>query len=136
LAAAVEATRHGHPVTLYEMAPQLGGRARQVDFGDAVLDNGQHILIGAYSQTLSLMRLVGVDIEQALLRTPLRITYPDGAGLQLNAGSPIVAFANAVLRYPGWRWREKLALLTTATRWAIWRCRFASGSRSARCGSS
>ena len=121
LAAAVEATRHGHQVTLYEMAPQLGGRARQVDFGDAVLDNGQHILIGAYSQTLSLMRLVGVDIEQALLRTPLRITYPDGAGLQLNAGSPIVAFANAVLRYPGWRWREKLALLTTATRWAIQR---------------
>jgi len=121
LAAAVEAMRHGHHVTLYEMAPQLGGRARQVDFGDAVLDNGQHILIGAYSQTLSLMRLVGVDIEQALLRTPLRITYPDGAGLQLNAGSPIVAFASAVLRYPGWRWREKLALLTTATRWAVQR---------------
>ena len=121
LAAAVEATRRGDQVTLYEMAAQLGGRARQVDFGDAVLDNGQHILIGAYSQTLSLMRLVGVDIEQALLRTPLRITYPDGAGLQLNAGSPILAFASAVLRYPGWRWRDKLALLTTATRWALQR---------------
>ena len=49
LAAAVEATRRGHQVTLYEMAPQLGGRAREVDFGNAVLDNGQHILIGAYN---------------------------------------------------------------------------------------
>lgn len=123
LAAAVEATRRGHRVTLYEMAPQLGGRARQVDFGDAVLDNGQHILIGAYTQTLSLMRLVGVDIEQALLRTPLCVTYPDGTGLQLAAGSPIPAFAKAVLRYHGWRWRDKQALLWTATRWALQRFR-------------
>jgi hydroxysqualene dehydroxylase len=119
LAAAVEATRRGHRVTVYEMAPQLGGRARQVDFGDAVLDNGQHILIGAYSQTLALMKTVGVDLDQALLRTPLRVTYPDGTGLQLKAGSPIVAFASAVLRYPGWGWRDKQSLLVTATRWAL-----------------
>ncbi len=119
LAAAVEATRRGHQVTLYEMAAQLGGRAREVDFGDAQLDNGQHILIGAYSQTLSLMRLVGVDIDQALLRTPLCVTYPDGAGLQLAPGSPTLAFASAVLRYPGWRWRDKQALLLTATGWAL-----------------
>ena len=125
LAAAVEATRLGHRVTLYEMAPQLGGRARQVDFGDAVLDNGQHILIGAYSQTLSLMRLVGLDIEQVLMRTPLRVAYPDGAGLQLREGAPILAFALAVLRYPGWRWRDKQALLMTATRWASRRFRCA-----------
>jgi len=123
LAAAVEATRRGHQVSLFEMAPQLGGRAREVDFGDALLDNGQHILIGAYSQTLALMRLVGVDIEQALLRTPLRVTYPDGAGLQLAPGSPILAFASAVLRYPGWRWRDKQALLLTATGWALRRFR-------------
>jgi hydroxysqualene dehydroxylase len=123
LAAAVEATRRGHKVSLFEMAPQLGGRAREVDFGDALLDNGQHILIGAYSQTLALMRMVGVDIEHALLRTPLRVTYPDGAGLQLTPGSPILAFASAVLRYPGWRWRDKQALLLTATGWALRRFR-------------
>jgi predicted NAD/FAD-binding protein len=119
LAAAVEATRLGHSVTVFEMAAQLGGRARQVDFGDAVLDNGQHILIGAYSQTLALMQLVGVDIDTALLRTPLRITYPDGNGLQLKAGPAILAFASAVLRSPGWRWRDKQALLITATAWAV-----------------
>jgi squalene-associated FAD-dependent desaturase len=119
LAAAVEATRRGHHVTLYEMAPQLGGRARAVDFGDVLLDNGQHILIGAYAQTLSLMRFVGVDLDRALLRMPLRVSYPDGTGLQLKAGPPLLAFAAAVLRYPGWRWREKLALLMTSTRWAV-----------------
>ncbi|MBX3618383.1 MAG: hydroxysqualene dehydroxylase HpnE [Rhizobacter sp.] len=123
LAAAVEATRRGHHVTLFEMAPQLGGRARAVDFGDVLLDNGQHILIGAYVQTLSLMRFVGVDVERVLVRTPLRVAYPDGAGLHLGVGSPAVAFALAVLRYPGWRWRDKQALLGAAARWAVQRFR-------------
>jgi squalene-associated FAD-dependent desaturase len=119
LAAAVHATRQGHQVTLYEMAPQLGGRARRVEVDGLALDNGQHILIGAYTQTLALMRQVGVDTEDVLLRRPLSITYPDGPGLQLRAGSPLMAFARAVLRYPGWRWKEKSALLTTATGWAL-----------------
>ena len=44
------------------------------------------------------MRTVGVDIDQTMLRTPLRITYPEGSGLQLEAGSPLFAFARAVLR--------------------------------------
>jgi squalene-associated FAD-dependent desaturase len=123
LAAAVEATRRGHHVTLFEMAPQLGGRARAVDFGEALLDNGQHILIGAYAQTLALMRFVGVDVDSALLRTPLRVTYPDGAGLQLAPGSPLVTFAAAVMRYPGWGWREKRAMLMASARWALQRFR-------------
>ena len=119
LAAAVEATRCGYRVTLFEMAPQLGGRSRGVDAAGMVLDNGQHILIGAYTQTLALMRTVGVDIESALLRTPLRITYPEGSGLQLEAGSPVFAFARAVLRLQAWRWRDRLALLSTAGGWAL-----------------
>ena len=56
LAAAVEATQRGHAVTLFEMAAQLGGRARGVEIDGLMLDNGQHILIGAYTQTLRLMR--------------------------------------------------------------------------------
>jgi hydroxysqualene dehydroxylase len=119
LAAAVEATRCGHQVTLFDMAPQAGGRSRGVDVASMVLDNGQHILIGAYARTLALMRTVGVDIDQALLRTPLRISYPEGSGLQLEAGAPVFAFARAVLRLQAWRWRDRLALLTTAGGWAL-----------------
>ncbi len=117
LAAAVHATRQGHHATVYEMAPQLGGRARRVDVDGLALDNGQHILIGAYSQTLALMRHVGVDVDAAFLRTPLRVTYPEGTGLQLPPGNPVVAFLRAVASYPGWDWRDKLTLLATATRW-------------------
>jgi hydroxysqualene dehydroxylase len=123
LAAAVEATRLGHRVTLFEMAPQLGGRSRGVEVDGLMLDNGQHILIGAYSATLALMRTLGVDVEVALLRTPLRFTSPDGSGLQLEAGSPIAAFARAVLGHRRWAWRERLALLAAATGWAARRFR-------------
>ena len=118
LAAAVEATRRGHCVTLFEMAPQLGGRSRGVDLNGLALDNGQHILIGAYMQTLALMRTVGVDIGEAFVRTPLRITYSDGVGLQLRPGAPMLAFGAAVLRQRGWGFGERLALLAASSGWA------------------
>ncbi|HEY9197995.1 MAG TPA: hydroxysqualene dehydroxylase HpnE [Gammaproteobacteria bacterium] len=71
LAAAVELTRHGIPVTLLEAARQLGGRARCVPFNDLRVDNGQHLMIGAYEATLRLMITVGVDPEAVFLRQPL-----------------------------------------------------------------
>jgi squalene-associated FAD-dependent desaturase len=119
LAAAVEATRRGDRVTLFEMAPQLGGRARDVDLDGVLLDNGQHILIGAYVETLALLRTLGVDPADAFVRTPLRVTYPDGIGLQLRPGAPVPAFGAAVLRQRGWPLGARLALLAAAAGWAM-----------------
>ena len=113
LAAAVEATMAGAHVTLFEMAPHPGGRARSV--GD--LDNGQHICIGAYREVLRLMRVVGVGEVEAFVRMPLTLVDSDGFGLRLGRGAPMPAFALAVLRLRGWRWRERVALLRLAARW-------------------
>ena len=118
VAAAVEATRLGHSVTLFEMATELGGRARSVDAHGEWLDNGQHILIGAYVDTLALMRTVGVDTDTAFFRTPLHFTDPRGAGLRLQAGRAIPAFTRAVLRQRGWSVAERFRLLATAAGWA------------------
>lgn len=71
LAAAVELTQRDIPVTLLEAARQLGGRARCIPFGDQRIDNGQHLMIGAYQSMLYLMHTVGVDPESAFLRQPL-----------------------------------------------------------------
>ncbi|URI08970.1 hydroxysqualene dehydroxylase HpnE [Aquincola tertiaricarbonis] len=117
LAAAVAGVRAGAQVTLFEMAPQLGGRAREVAVDGLPLDNGQHILIGAYRRTLALMRQVGAAPEQQLLRRPLALVYPDGRGLQLPPGAAIPAFVRAVLGYRGWGWRDRAALLLAAGRW-------------------
>ena len=69
-AAAVELTRRGARVTLFEAARTLGGRARRVDHHGTTLDNGQHILLGAYRDTLHLMQTVGLRPSEALLRLP------------------------------------------------------------------
>jgi len=140
LAAAVEATRRGDRVTLFEMAGTLGGRARtvslEVDGGQRVFDNGQHILIGAYCDTLRLMQAVGVDPEAALLRLRLNLVDGRGIGLRLPGGNAVGAFFRGVMSHQGWDRRSRLWLLWVATRWA------ASGFRcdpsltvSALCGS-
>jgi squalene-associated FAD-dependent desaturase len=120
IAAAVAAVEAGHQVTLFEMAPRLGGRARRVDHDPALaLDNGQHILIGAYGATLALMRRVGADPEALLRRTPLALVGPDGSGLRLPAGAPVPAFVRGVLGRAGWALGERLGLLGAALRWRL-----------------
>jgi squalene-associated FAD-dependent desaturase len=122
LAAAVRAVQRGHRVTVFEAARSAGGRARSLPLalpgGDTLLvDNGQHILIGAYTDTLALMRTVGVDPAQALQRLPLTLRYPDGSGLALPRLPAPLDAAAGILAARGWRWAERLALLRAAVGW-------------------
>lgn len=120
LAAAVRATQAGHDVTVFETAAMPGGRARSDEDGGAFTDNGQHILLGGYARTLALMRDVGVDIERALLRVPLRVTYADGAGFALSPSGPrLVAAARALLGARGFGMVDKLSAVTMSMRWML-----------------
>lgn len=122
MAAAVAATQAGHQVIVFEAARTAGGRARALeatlpDGQPVVLDNGQHILIGAYTDTLRLMRLVGVEPQRSLLRLPLTLLFPDGKGLALPRWpSPLDALAG-IVRAGGWTWADKLSMLRAATGW-------------------
>lgn len=82
LAAAATLAERGVPVTVFEASRNLGGRARRVSVDGADLDNGQHVLIGAYRETLRLMQLVGADPDKLLLRVPLELRYADGFRLR------------------------------------------------------
>jgi len=82
LAAAVTLAERGVRVTVFEASRSLGGRARRVSIDGVDLDNGQHVLIGAYRETLRLMRKVGADPEELLLRLPLELRYADGFHLR------------------------------------------------------
>ena len=73
LAAAVTLAEQEIPVTLFESAAQLGGRARRVEINSLALDNGPHILIGAYRATLNILAAVGVDIRAACFAPPLTL---------------------------------------------------------------
>jgi hydroxysqualene dehydroxylase len=124
MAAAVQATQNGHHATVFEASRAVGGRARALngtlpDGTPVVLDNGQHILIGAYSETLNLMRTVGVDPQATLLRMPLTLLFPNGEGLALpDWPSPLDALAG-IARAKGWTWADKWSLLRTAIGWQL-----------------
>jgi squalene-associated FAD-dependent desaturase len=120
LACAVEATRLGHAVTLFEAAHMPGGRARRVDdMHGLALDNGQHILIGAYTATLKLMRDVGVDVDCVLLRLPLSLRFADGGGLKLPRLPAPLDLLAGIFTARSWTWRDKSSLLRTAIGWRL-----------------
>ncbi len=111
-AAAVELAAHGRQVTLFDAARVPGGRARKVTLNGNTVDNGQHILLGAYAETLRMMKLVGIDQETALLRLPLQMRYPNKTGMDFVAAkltAPLHLLAG-VLRASGLSIAEKLAL--------------------------
>ncbi len=121
LAAAVAATQAGWHVQLFEAANTAGGRARslQQSFAGQPLDNGQHILIGAYRDTLALMRTVGLNPNDLLQRLPLDLRYADGQGLSLpNWPTPLNLLAGMSCA-KGWRIKDKVSLIQAA--WA-WQC--------------
>lgn len=83
MAAAVTLVEHGARVVVFEASRQLGGRARRVTLDGVDLDNGQHILIGAYTETLRVMQVVGVDPQVALMRLPLELRTASGFHLKV-----------------------------------------------------
>ena len=76
LAAAVDLAGRGAQVSLFESAKHPGGRARRVDWNGIPVDNGQHLLVGAYRETLALLAAVGVNERTVLLRLPMRVEVP------------------------------------------------------------
>ncbi len=79
LACAVELADAGIGVDVFEASRTLGGRARAVRINDGPegisVDNGAHILVGAYRETLRLMKKVGAD-GTALRRENLHLEFP------------------------------------------------------------
>ncbi len=108
LAAAVDLVTGGATVTLFEAGRTLGGRARAVDVDQRRLDNGQHILLGAYSETLAIMRAVGADPERLLFRQPLTVNLPGRFTLALPHWPAPLNLGWGLLTAKGTHWRDKL----------------------------
>lgn len=125
-AAALELARAGVRVTLYEAQRTLGGRARSLQLGGNTLDNGQHIMLGAYAETLRIMRRAGVRPSRAFLRLSLQMRYPEGSGGMDFAVPRLPApfhLGWALLRAQGLDRSDKLALarFSTSARWMGWK---------------
>ncbi|MBI1195791.1 MAG: FAD-dependent oxidoreductase [Gammaproteobacteria bacterium] len=92
LAAAVELTSRSIPVTLVESADTLGGRARAISHRGRTLDNGQHLIIGAYRELLRLLQLMDIresDVfERHALRLHVKRVEPDRTRISLDLKPP------------------------------------------------
>ena len=119
LAAAVAATQAGWQVEIFEAAHTAGGRARSLDqtFAGKPLDNGQHILIGAYRDTLALMHTVGLKPNELLQRLPLDLRFSNGQGLCLPNWPAPFNLLTGLVRAQGWRLQDKLSLIKAAWQW-------------------
>jgi squalene-associated FAD-dependent desaturase len=126
LAAAVAATQAGWHVKLFDATNTAGGRARslQQSFAGKPLDNGQHVLIGAYRDTLALMRTVGVNPDELLQRTPLDLRFADGQGISLPNWPLPLNMLVGLGRAQGWTLKDKASLIQAA--WGWQRARFES----------
>ena len=113
LAAAVGLVRAGCHVSLIEANRTPGGRARRVEYRGALLDNGQHLLLGAYRATLGLMREVGVS-DRALVRLPLTLVFPRRFAFRApHLPAPLHLLA-ALVGAQGLQWRDRRAAIRLA----------------------
>ncbi len=106
LACAVTLAEAEVPVTLFESARQLGGRARAVVWDGLTVDNGQHLMVGAYRETLALLERLGtLDLIE---RRPLDLRVP-GFRLALPKWPPPLHLAGGLARARGLTWGEKFS---------------------------
>ena len=120
-AAAVALADAGHAVELHEAAVALGGRARAVVRDGLPLDNGQHLLLGAYSETLDFAATIrdagsppAWAIEPLMLR-PLTPLQRNRLSLSTRYAPAPLALAAALVRARGLSLRARLATV----RWFV-----------------
>jgi squalene-associated FAD-dependent desaturase len=120
LAAAVGLVEAGLRVTVLDAAPQPGGRARSQALafdGQAIeVDNGQHLLIGAYRATLALLGRIGVPADGVLARSRLRLRGPGGLDLRAAALPAPWHLGWALATARGLPWADRIAMARAMAR--------------------
>ena len=120
LSAAVRLTRRGARVLVLEARSRLGGRATA--FADRetgeLVDNGQHILMGCYTEALAFLRDIGAQ-DNVRVDPQLAVTMIDRAGRRTRLSCPALPaplhLAAGVLEWEALSWRDRLSVLAMAT---------------------
>jgi squalene-associated FAD-dependent desaturase len=126
LACAVSLVDAGCSVTVFERAATLGGRARRVEWAGHALDNGQHILVGAYRETLAMIHRVQPDVPATALYRRARFALAGPGRFRVSAWplpAPWHTLA-ALVTARDCSWRERKAIAQAFSRWrrAHWSC--------------
>ncbi|GAB3250291.1 hydroxysqualene dehydroxylase HpnE [Chitinimonas naiadis] len=115
MAAAMTLAKLGRAVTVFEAGPVLGGRARKVEMDGLVLDNGQHMAVGAYGTLLGLMNDAGLQEADVFARLPMELDVYDGPQRAMRLACPRLPAPwhtlAGLLRAEGLSWAERGAAI-------------------------
>lgn len=116
IAAAIYLDELGYQITLIEKKPILGGRT--YSFTDRItgltIDNGQHLMIGAYHETLKLLERLGTTHKVDKLVPSAIPLFDENFDKNIfdlgNLPAPF-NLAKAILRFSGLKIKDKLRLM-------------------------
>lgn len=103
------------PVTLIESSPKLGGRTYSFmdEVSGGVIDNGQHIMMGCYKETLSFLRLIGAE-KNFIYQKNLSVNFLDynlkGYTLQASNIFYPLNLLSGFIKYNAFTFADKLKL--------------------------
>lgn len=104
LSTAVYLSEKNIKVTLLEASPKLGGRTYSLknENQNDIYDNGQHLMMGCYDETLSLLKELG-SYEKVELQKQMAITFVEEGGIQTKLKAPRIFYPLnlllAILKY-------------------------------------
>jgi squalene-associated FAD-dependent desaturase len=119
LSAAARLAREGSRVLVLERRARLGGRATSFEDRETgeLVDNGQHVLLGCYTETFAFLRQVGA-IENIRVQRQLTVAVIDRSGVKSRLVCPALPapfhLLAAVLEWEALSWRDRLAVLRMA----------------------
>ncbi len=116
LSSAVHLSKKNIKITLLEASPKLGGRAYSLILPDKddVIDNGQHIMMGCYTDTLEFLDVIGAS-DKIETQENLKVTFTAGDRKQYSLDASGLTYPfnliKAVLKYDALNFKEKLNVL-------------------------
>lgn len=116
LSAACYLAGKGIKVHLLEGSPKLGGRAYSFNYQNenTVVDNGQHIMMGCYKNTIDFLKLIGAE-NKISFQESLKINFVErgGENHKLDSSKLFYPFnlLLAILNYTAISFRERISIL-------------------------
>lgn len=120
LSAAVRLAGHGAKVLVLEARSRLGGRATAFNDRETgeLVDNGQHVLLGCYRETLTFLDHIGAR-DNVSFQSALGVTMVDRRGirsrLDLPALPPPFHLIAGVFDWTALSWKDRIAVLRMRT---------------------
>ena len=116
LSSAVYLSEKNIKVTLLEASPKLGGRTYSLlnEKQNDVYDNGQHLMMGCYDETLSFLKSIG-SIDLVEIQKQMEILFVEEGGKQTKLRAPKLFYPLnllvAILNFKVLSWKDRLRIV-------------------------